>query len=950
MKLLSTSWFFGKWCAECLRDILLGALWLCLAGMLVVQIGLLTAHHLPMPSWMLRQIEARINSTGLSVQIDEATIDLVGRVSIKNLQITPQTIDTPLIKIEEVYLRLDPLALLTRQVDPRYIRATGVNLLLPAMLSPTGRTEAVLSNIRLAFKPDQDTIALKEFSGEVANLTFSARGSIAIPKELTRSSANKGITAETMSRALKTYVDLARKLSEITPELAALENPHLDLLLASDKRGNPTLSLSLISRKISLDLARFRPDSGRLQLTNLKLTTTVNLSNPTAQPLSLQGVCSEANTTKGYQLLGVNFSLKADPPRDTSPFKPLELIVKADTAVLGTLAGIDFRNSLIRLTPGNDSMLSTELTTEAIGTSWQVEVEANPARGEAQLKLAGAITPFIIRKLEEKMGMDQDTLLSMKTPIPITLTADFAQDWKLQKVLGRVSFGPVVGYSVPFTQGTASFSFDGTELSVTDIAASQGDHSAVGSYWMNIKTLDFRFLLGGHLRPMGIAGFFGPWWSNFFSLLDFTPVAPAASVDIGGRWTFPYTTTVFVNADAPSATINQVRFDRVRTTMFIRPNFYDALEFIVDQGEHSARGTFTRAVDIYRTADELRSIDLNLTSTLDLAEAAKIFGAAGAEIVEPFTFANPPTLQLNGRVDGPASERGPHRSIQMAVKSTGPFALYGFPLSDLSFNGAIKDDDIDLEDIQVSFARGLAQGHAYISGPEPTRKLSFDIALQGAYLGEAINTFTQFSAGQKGEPPTINNRAQQLAGIRLNVQLAATGLYHDPMSFQGKGSAELSGAELAKINLLGSLSQELSKNAAFRFTTIQLNQARVNLVLDRQTLSLPDLKISGNSVKIEADGSYLLDKNTVDFTAKVYPFGGGKTFLSSAVGFVLVPLSNALELKLSGSLTQPNWRFAYGPRNFLYNITGTNPNDAAVIPEQTPTDITRRLPPPYLRR
>lgn len=950
MKFLRASWYFSKWCAECLRDSLLGALWLCLVGLLVVQIGLLTSRHLPMPSWILRQIETRINSTGLNVQIDQANIDLAGRVSIKNLQITPHSLDSPLIKIEEVYVRLDPLALLTRHVDARYIRASGVNLLLPAMLSPTGRTEAVLSNIRLAFKPDQDTIALEQLSGEVANLTFSARGSIAVPKELTRGSSSKEITAETMARAIKTYVDLARRLSETTPELAALENPHLDLVFAADKRGNPTLSLSLICRKASLDLARFRPNSGQLQLTKLKLSTAISLSNPTTQVLSFQGTCAEATTTKGHQLLGANFTLKAEPPRATEPFKLIELIVKTDSTVIGTLAGFDFKNSLIRLTPGKDSNLSSEFTTEAIGTSWQVEVKANPTRGEAQLKLAGAITPFIIHKLETKMRMKADTLLQMKAPAPISLTADFAQDWKLQNALGRISFGPVVGYSVPFTQGTASFRFDGTELSVTDIAASQGDHAAVGSYWMNIKTLDFRFLLGGHLRPMGIAGFFGHWWTNFFNLLDFTPIAPAASVDIGGRWTFPYTTTVFVNADAPSATINQVRFDRVRTTMFIRPNFYDALEFIVDQGEHSARGTFSRAVDIYRHSDDLRSIDFNLTSTLDLAETAKIFGTAGSEIVEPFTFANPPALQLNGRVDGPASERGPHRSIQMAVKSTGGFALYGFPLRDLSFNGTIKDDAIDLKDIQVSFAHGVARGSALLRGPDAERKLGFDISLQGAYLGEALNTFAQFSAIQKGEPPTISNRAQQLADIRLNLQLAANGLYRDPMSFQGKGAAELSGAQLAKINLLGSLSEELSKTAVFRFTSIQLNQARSNLVLDRQKLSLPDLKITGNSVMIEADGTYLLDKNTVDFAAKVYPFGGGKTFLSSAVGFVLVPLSNALELKLSGSLTQPNWRFAYGPRNFLYNITGTNPNDAAAIPEQAPTDITRRLPPPYLRR
>jgi hypothetical protein len=546
--------------------------------------------------------------------------------------------------------------------------------------------------------------------------------------------------------------------------------------------------------------------------------------------------------------------------------------------------------------------------------------------------------------------MKPNTLLSMKAPAPITLRADFATGWKLKNAQGRASFGPVVGYHVPFSGGTARFSFDGTELSVTDIDATQGDHAAVGSYWMNIKTLDFRFLLTGHLRPLGISGFFSEWWPNFFNLFDFTPAAPAASVDIGGRWTFPYTTSVFVNADARHPTINHVQFDRVRTTMFIRPDFYDALEFIVNEGEQSARGTFTRTVDFYRPGANLRTIDFDLVSTLDLAEPAKIFGPEGSATVEPFTFANPPTLQLAGHIDGVASPAGPHRFIQMSLKSTGGFALHGFPLSDLSFVGTIKDDLIDLHEIQVAYARGFAQGKILLSGPEAERRLNFDIALKGAYLGEAVSTVEQFIASQKGEVPSSNNRFQQIPDVRLDLALAAKGLYREPLSFQGEGSVDLSGAQLAKINLLGSLSRALSKNTAFSFTTLQLNHAKSSLTVDREKLSLPDLKISGNSTIIEGNGIYLLDKKNMDFTAKVYPFGQGKTLLSNAVGFVLVPITHAMELKLSGSLEQPNWRFAYGPRNFLYNITGTNPNDAAVMPEQTPTDITRRLPPPYLRR
>jgi len=945
MKFLSASWTFGKWLAGCLRDILLVSVWLLLLGLLLVQIGVVTSHQLPMPAWMLRKIETRLNTAGLRVKIDHATIDPAGRVLIHNLQLIPPIFDAALAKIDTLYLRLSPIALMAGEVEPRDVHIDGLNLQLPAILSPTGKTESVISNVRLAFKPNRDIFTIDELSGQVANLTISVRGSVTIPDEFKPNSQKKADLPALVATAIRKYTDLARQITERSYELAALDRPHLSIDLTSQE-DKTSAKLTLTCRNMDIDLTRLRSGAGRLLMTDLRLSTDLSLTPKLPEVIILDASCLEAKTTTDYKLQDVNGNLTVKFTNEPAAFTATSLFLSAKTAVAKDIL---FQNPLVRLNRDQSPTVKIDFISDAIGTPWhiQAEIETNPGLG--QIEVEGALTPLIVKQIAEKIGIEPDLLLKLKKPAPLRLAVDLSAGWKFDKARGRISFGPVVGYTVPFTSGDADVYFDGTELSFTNIAATQGENAATGSYWMNVKNKDFRFLLDGHLRPMGIEGFFEDWWSNFWGHFDFSPAAPEAHVDVAGRWGRPYTTTVFVTADIARPSISNVAFDRVRATMFIRPDFYDATEFVAERGGRSARGTFTRVVDLYREKDSLRYINFAVTSNLDLVETAKIFGTEGTETVEPFTFAAPPTLHLSGRVDGPASGRGSHRLVQIDLKSTGAFSLYNFPLTDLTFRGAIRDADIDLPEIQVSFAEGQASGSAYISGSAPNRQLRFDCKLNGALLGEAISTLEHYAAKERGEASPVQSKfQQQIAQGRLNLQLAAVGMYSDPLSFYGHGSMELSGAQLAQINLLGALSLLLSKTPLFKFTALQLNEAHSSFILEREKLVLPDLRITGSSATIETKGTYQLDKKFMEFGAKVYPFGQGKTFLANAVGFVLVPISNALELKLSGPLDQPNWRLAYGPTNFIYNITGTKPSELPLEPSQPGTP--NRFLVPHLKR
>ena len=255
----------------------------------------------------------------------------------------------------------------------------------------------------------------------------------------------------------------------------------------------------------------------------------------------------------------------------------------------------------------------------------------------------------------------------------------------------------------------------------------------------------------------------------------------------------------------------------------------------------------------------------------------------------------------------------------------------------MSFDDTLHDDLLTLENIDVQVASGTLTGRARLSGPDNQRKLGFDANLRGARLGEAVAAVSNYAAERRGQPPTDPEKF--LAGksqIKLDLSLSAEGQFDDLLSYEGNGNAVLNGPELGEVRLLGLLS-DLLDFTALRFTT-----ARLNFQVHGRKVTFPTLSVTGANSAIEGHGDYWLDRGEINFNARVYPFQESKSLLQNMVGAVLLPLSTALEVKLTGPLTQPNWSFVIGPTNFFRNLT----QPAKVEPPPVEAGETS----PYLKR
>jgi hypothetical protein len=407
---------------------------------------------------------------------------------------------------------------------------------------------------------------------------------------------------------------------------------------------------------------------------------------------------------------------------------------------------------------------------------------------------------------------------------------------------------------------------------------------------------------------------------------------------VPGRWGDARLSSVFADAASDRPVVNSAAFDAVRLRLFYRPNYTHIYDLLATRGSGEARGWFKRTYDSATTA--WRAVDFDVHSTIDLREAARLFGPAGSNAIAPYEFEQPPRLAARGHLDGPAANSGTVReNVHFEAESPGGFALYGFPLHGVAFTADLVDNDLTLDSVRTEFAGGAVAGKARVSGRGAGRQLSFDATLHQANLSTVIATLENFGAHRKGQlAPAPTAFLERKTDIQIDVALAAEGQLADFFSFHGSGNAQLAGSELGQVRILGLLSDLL------RFTSLRFTTAQTNFKIEGPRLSFPEVRLTGRNSAIDAHGTYALDTKTLDFNAKVFPFEESQGLVRGVFGLFLAPLSQFLEVKLTGNIDRPLWSFLYGPSNLLRTMA--QPEEATAKTPQSPGSLPPASPPP----
>ena len=904
MNLKRSTLFALHWCGSCAVLVFLWTVWLLLIAGLGLQVWIATHREISLPDFALRAIERRLAASDVRARFGRALFDPTGWISFEDVQLFGPDPSVPLMTVRAACVSLEFWPLLAGDVRVHELRLTGVDLRIPAMLSPSGTDEAVVSDLDGVFLARRSDYTIDGCTFRVAGVAVTSHGQFHLPQHIRTRPGSMAL----LDLVLERYLKAGRKLIAIRPQIEALEDPRLQLTLTpSADRGAVVEAELLVSSSHADAACTVRAARARTAFPLLG-----DIPAPVTVAIDAQRVAWKDQAQADWLHVDVAGSLVPD--RIAFQAQSARL-----TAAGGLVMGVPFAASSIELALAQWPRLHGDAVLQAGGSDLTAHADLEIRNGDGEVELSGALAPETLRLAANRFGVTAARWITLENPAPLHATVELAPGWKPVRIEGDFSVRHAVAHDVPIDAANGHIFFAGHTLQATDAILIQGDNLAYGSYSMDTTTLDYRFLLKGRLRPFDISGWFKDWWPHFWRSFDFAAAPPAADIDIIGRWGTAAKTSIFCQADAPAPGIRGVPFDRVQATLFFRPDYFEITHFAAERAGHAGRGSFTVAID--HRDSTYSAIDFDAASDLDVDECARIYGPAGSALAAPFQFAAPPAIRLNGHLDGPGTPGGSHARINLAVAANSRFTIHGFPLDSVKFSADYNDGALDLREIEAGAADGTATGSAHIQGPPDDRTISFDARLAGANLARVTAILDEFQSA--GKPSAAERQPERLLrsapGGHLDLKLNATGHLLQLSSFHGDGHASVTG-QLGEIHLLGLLSELLSKTL-LNFTSLRLDSAQADFKLDGNKIGFSQVKIQGPRASIDARGDYLLESRTLDFSARVFPLQESKFILADALGALLTPLSNVLELKLTGPLAKPSWAFAFGPTSFLRAIT-----------------------------
>jgi len=883
-----------RFCLSCAATLGCWALWLALGALLGALAYVALARELPVPDYLLRRIETRLADADLRLHFDRVRFDPQGRLLLEGLELRSRRFEDPLLSARLAYVQGSFWAWLAGLATPDELRLEGATLQLPAMLSPDGTAQPLVEDLVATLRHDDGRWRVDQLAFRAGRLEVTGTGEFRLPRR-------GGAPAWTLGEVVRRYLQAARPAAAGLATLEALDRPALALRLETAPGLGNTAHLGFTAAELRLP--------GAVRLQEVAASTVVRLDGPEARPL--RALVSARRVEQGEsRATGVHAVVQARVTPAGWHFEPLEIWASA-TRVEAAGETLEAPVAEARL----DAWPRLELAASfrAGGEPLRAQVDARLDERSARLHLAGRGDPAFVNALLSRRTPRFAPWLVLGDPIAGQASITFAPGWKFAGLTADVAGGRINSRGVALDALVGRLEFDGTELLARDALLRAGANTARGSYWMNVRTRDFRILLQGALRPRDIGGWFQrPWWSGLWANFEFPLAPPQADVDITGCWTEPRLAANFISADAPGARIRGVDFDRVRTRVFVRPHFLDglALDAVRAGGAETLRGTYERRADPANR--EPVRLGFDLASTLDPAVFDPLLRGAAAPILADWRFRRPPQLDFAGTWTERTGGGTPDLTFRGRV--AGGLHYQGFPLDTLEVQGGASGPDLRLDRIEFTVAGGKGRGKASVGGPPDARRLGFDVYVQDADLGRTVRAVQEYDAARTGEaykPGTDSKFLQRAEAAKLQLALSASGEPGVFDSFRGSGNARLTGATLSEIHLFGLLSQVLS-GLTLNFSTLKLDTIHGSFDLADGRVHFPDLKVTGDSAIIDARGGYTFASNRLDFVARFKPYGENRNILTGTLGLVLNPLTSIIELKLSGPLGQPVWSYTLG--------------------------------------
>ncbi len=847
--------------------------------------------EIPTPEFLKSKIEQKLIKHNLVANWESINLDLAGGIHVRDLSLflSQYNKNFEIAHADAALVNLNVFDLLLNKININKISLNNAELFAPNINPLINSNNPLVKNFNGKLIKKNGNWELHNLILNFFNLSLFANGQL---PELTGVDSNKQLN---ILDQYKAFCFLAYKYKS---HFEASTSPQLKINFLKNESGEIGIEGELIGKNYQLN-RNLTAKNIRASFISDRLTE--------AFPISLQ--IADINFLNIYYLKDIKLQF---------PLQIKNLTSIPDRIKLSVNRSILFNQSLMSLYGEIDlsEYPIIKSQTHFIRNKKPVNVISNidSKNKSGQVQYDGEFDLKLINKVYDLNSFNFINKFKIKGSTNIKLSVNFDKNFKFnnaefETTLNNPKYKDIEILNL-FAKGTVSK----TDLSLNQLEFDHAKYHVSGSYAQNFITKDYRFLLSGDVYPHDLNSVLDDWWDNIWNRIELSEPTVKADIDISGQWGTLRELFVYGYAKGNDFLYKNLPVDFCSTKIFLSYNFTYIYDLVAQMNDKF----FNSDIQWYYIENQPTPVEIqySIFSRLDLDELEIVTETDLSAIKSDIIPTAPPELKITGKW---LSENNKKESTNYKIEArlNDKLNFYNIPIDRINFNADINTYQSKISNLNFDIQNGHGKGDIVIENKKNNDILNFDISLSNMDYMKTLETIKKLNLDddQKSNVITDVDELKSDHG-KIDIKIKAKGTMGDLKSFVGEGNTEIKGANIWSVQLFGQLSRLLEKTWA-SFTTLPFNNSIGDFKISDGIIHFPKLSISGPNAEIQTSGFLNFTNSKLDFKVKLFPMEKSKQPMASIISPILKPFSHALELRLKGTLDEPNWRLSIDPRNLF---------------------------------
>ncbi|MCH2615467.1 MAG: AsmA-like C-terminal region-containing protein [Opitutales bacterium] len=873
---------------------------------------IITLDEMDMPRFLIQYLEKELESQGASISMSGIRIQPSGRIIIDQPIIESTDLQSEIARADRIIVKMNPTLMIFGRIQLNELYVDNGSIIAPAMLSRTGLPEPLVDKIDLATVNTRSGWVIQRSTSQFSDARLTMNGTVSLATLELDEPEEEPLP---LTERLIAFHKKAREYEDYLNRVSGLE---ANIAIRSVRNDPRSIRASLSAESAHWD--------DRFSATGISLMVNATEKAPLRIDAQLESVSGPENIhVKAARVT----ALWNDFPR---PDQWLPDSIHCTINSLGQESEY-ITNISTNVEPHSLTQWNAKGQVQIADSSWNFAGNADVESKTGNVLLSGSPTNGLIEFLSgiaikfspQLASMPLNEFARFDGQVDVNVLAEFEGSWKPKSAKASLVANQITSLGARFDQTIAEATIRGNFIQVPNIWLRSGPQNGRLSVDFDLDSKRRRVLIDGLFNPNTVNGWIpANWWTELWENFQFSEEGFYCLMDSEQIVKRPETLRLTGYALGKKLGLRGHAIEEVESRMYIRQRYFDIYDMSLKLADGSLQGEsqFSIAVDPRDQKNKLSAIWIDAESTTDLNIGPDVLYELRSDvedILEPYNYIVAPKIQATA---SSIREKGLFQyDIDLAIKTDEPISYHNFPLDSLEADILISNDRVSIPNIQADLANGIVDASAELRGKE----IDLKVTLSEAHFGNTLEASAIYFAANDEESAANEFSPKELAnyGGIANLEFNGSGIVGNSLSFDGKGTYQISGADFYQLQLFGDLSR-IFDSAGLPITTLRFEDADGAFDVEKRYVRFPEVRLKGRVAQIRSEGNYDLAEGQLDFTAQLQPFRSVPIFELPAR--VLDIFTGIFEVQLTGTIAEPKWNLFRGGQREEASESGASEN------------------------